>query len=144
VTSGLTLKHLADEDELAAFILVGDAVADHSLPQHRGEFRREVADLIGVREENEIRLRGLDDLLERDAVAVGRVVFEQVVLDEQNFSNVFGGEFVSEGRDTFANDERGDGAAGVFRDVLRRCECFEAGVVPLVLALLGDDEDFHC
>src|SRR5262249_49183211 len=74
---------------------------------------------------------------------VGRVVFEQIVFDEQNFGDVLRGEFVSEPGDAFADNESGDSTARVFRDVLRGSERFEAGAVPLILALLSYDEDFH-
>ena len=94
VGGGFALEHLADKDEFAGFVAVADAVADHAFAELSGELGREVADLIGVREENQIGLGGLDDLLERDAVTVGRVGFQQVVLDEENFGDVFGGEFI--------------------------------------------------
>ena len=50
-------------------------IADHALAERGGEFGSEVADLIGVGEEDEIGLGGVDDLLEGDAETVGRVVF---------------------------------------------------------------------
>src|SRR5579872_995865 len=96
-----------------------------------------------MREKDEIGLGGFDDLLESDAVAVGRIVFEQIIFDQQNFGDVLGRKIVGESGDAFANDERGDGAVRVFRDVLGGGERFEAGVVPSVLALFGDDESFH-
>ena len=65
------------------------------------------------------------------------------MFDEQNFGDIFGGDFVGKSGDAFADDQRGDGAAGVLRDLLRGGEGFEAGVVPLALALLGDDQNFH-
>ena len=71
VCNGAALKHLADEDELAAFFAVRSAIADHSLPQRRGESGGEVADLVRVREKDEVGLSGFDDLLERDGKAVG-------------------------------------------------------------------------
>ncbi len=52
VGGGFALEHLADEDEFAGFVAVGDAVADHAFAEAGGKFGGEVADLIGVREED--------------------------------------------------------------------------------------------
>ena len=54
VRRGLALKHLAHEDQVAVFVAVADAVADHSLAERGGQLRREVAHLIGVRQQNQI------------------------------------------------------------------------------------------
>ncbi len=82
------MKHLAHENKFAAFVAVANAVADHALAEHGRKFGREVAYLIGVREKDEVRLGGLDHLLEGDAVSIGRVGFEQIVLNEQDFRDV--------------------------------------------------------
>ena len=55
----LALKHLAHEDQLAVFVAVADAVADHAFAEHGGELGSEIADLIGVREEDQIGLGGI-------------------------------------------------------------------------------------
>jgi hypothetical protein len=65
------------------------------------------------------------------------------VFDKHNSRDIFRGKFISERSHTFADDERVNGATGVFRNVLCRRERFKARTVPLVLALLGDDENFH-
>jgi hypothetical protein len=70
VRSRLALKHLPHENEFAAFVAVTDAVADHALAEHGGKFRGEIAHLIGVRKQHQVRFRGVDDLLERNAIAV--------------------------------------------------------------------------
>ena len=52
VGGGFALEHLADEDEVAVFVAVADAVADHAFAERRGELGGEIAHLIGVREED--------------------------------------------------------------------------------------------
>ncbi len=106
VGDGFALEHLADENKFVAFFAEADAVGDHALAEHGGEFGSEVAHLIGVREQNQIGLGGLDDLRQSEAVAVGRVGFEQIVLDEQNFGDIFGGQVFGEIGDAFAEDQR--------------------------------------
>src|SRR4029077_18599928 len=54
VGSRLALKHRRDKNQFAAFTAEADAIANHSLPEYGGEFGGEVADLIGVRKEDEI------------------------------------------------------------------------------------------
>ena len=143
IGGGFALEHLADEDEFAGFVAVADAVADHAFAERSCEFGSEIADLISVREKDEIGFGGVDDLLESDAVAVGRVGFEEVVFDLEDFGDVFCGEFDGECVEGFADDEGADCAGSVFRDLLGGGKCFKAGVVPLALSQFGDDEDFH-
>ncbi len=59
----LALKHLAGEDELAAFVFEADAVADDGASHGGRKFGDEVAHLIGVRHEYELRLLGAQELL---------------------------------------------------------------------------------
>src|SRR5258708_11278690 len=134
IGSGLALKHLADEDQLAAFATETDAIADHSLSEHGREFRREVAHLIGVGEENEIGSCRFDDLLEGDAIAVRSVGIEQVMFDEQNLGDVFSCEVAGERCDALANDECADGGRCRSGDLLRGGESLKARVVPFALA----------
>ena len=75
--------------------------------------------------------------------SVGRVFFEQVVLDEKNFVELIGGEFVGERRDAFADDDGRERAFGLLRDLLRGGQSFKADFVPLAFALFGDEENFH-
>ena len=52
----LALKHLAREDELVAFFLIADRIADDGA-FHRGrQLGNEVAHLVGVRHQDELRL----------------------------------------------------------------------------------------
>ena len=60
-------------------------VADEHLAEAGGERRRVVAHLIGVREDDVVRLLGFDELLESGGEAVGGVVREQRMLDAHNF-----------------------------------------------------------
>jgi hypothetical protein len=144
VRVGFALKHLADEHELAAIVAIADAVADHSLPQHGGKFGSEVAHLVGMWKKDEIWFGEFDDLPEGDAVTVGRVVGEEVVLHLQDFGDIFRGEFGGEVINSFADYCGSDRAGKRLRDLLRGGEGFEAGVVPLALAVFGDDENLHC
>ncbi len=96
-----------------------------------------------MRKEHQVRLGRFDDLLQRQAIAVGRVVLQQVMLHEQNFRDILRREFVRERRHAFADHGRADRARRRRGDLLRRHQRLEAGVVPLALPLLGNDEYFH-
>jgi hypothetical protein len=76
VGRGLALKHLAHENQLAAFVAIANAVANHAFAEHGGKLGREVANLVGVREEHQIGLSGVDDLRESCAVSIWRVRFQ--------------------------------------------------------------------
>jgi len=54
-----------------------------------------------------------------------------------------GGKLVCKRAHAFADYERADCARSVLGDLLRGGERLEARVVPLALALFGEDEDFH-
>ena len=59
-----------------------------------------------MREQHQLRLRGLDRLLQCDAISIGRVGFEQVVLDLQDFRYIFPGKFCPKRVDAFADQQR--------------------------------------
>ncbi len=101
----LALKHLAHKNQLAVFVAVADAIADHALAERRGQLRREIAHLIGVRQQDQIGLGLRDGLLQRVRVSVRRVGGEQIVLDEQNFVELGGGEFIGQRGHAFADDD---------------------------------------
>src|SRR6516165_9481562 len=143
VGGGFALEHLAHEDQLAAFVAITDAIADHAFAHHGSKLGSEVADLIGMRKQNKIGLGGFDHLFEGDRVAVGSVSFEQIVLDAQDFGDIFRSEFVGKGRHAFADDEPTDRARTVLGNLLRRSERLETRVVPFPLPLFGNDENFH-
>ncbi len=113
------------------------------LPSDAASLRREIADLIGVREKHQVGLGLRDGLRERDGEAVGRVLFEQVVLDEEDFGELVGGEFVGEGAHALADNCGGEAALRLRGDLLRGGQRFKADWIPLAVALLGDDEDIH-
>src|SRR6266481_1087838 len=91
VRGGFSLEHLPHEHEFAAVIAVADAIANHALAEHGRELWREVAYLIRMRKQNQIRVGAFDHLLQRRAKTIWRVGFEQVVLYTQNFRDIFRG-----------------------------------------------------
>ena len=66
------------------------------------------------------------------------------MLDQEHFVELVGGDFVSERRDTFADDYGGERTFCLLHDLLRGGESFEADFVPLAFALFGDEKNFHC
>ena len=92
------LKHLADENQLSIFMPVADAIANHSLAQRGRELRREVAHLVCVWEEDQIRLRRFDHLTQCNRKPIRRVFFKQVVFDQQNFVELKAGQLVRKRR----------------------------------------------
>src|SRR5260370_22014109 len=66
-----------------------------------------------------------------------------MMLEEARLGNVFRREVVGKPGDAFANHQSAHRAGGILRDLLRRGERLEAGVVPLSLAVFRDDQDFH-
>ena len=55
------------------------------------------------------------------------------MLDEQNFVEFVGGEFVGQRRDALADDHGGEVALRLRGDLLRRGQRFKAGLVPVCL-----------
>ncbi len=72
----LALEHLAGEDQLSVFVFEADAVADDGASHGGGELGDEVAYLIGVRHQYELRLLRGEELFERGGEGVGRVRLE--------------------------------------------------------------------
>src|SRR5882762_2568273 len=143
VRHSFSLEHLAYENELAALVAVADAVADHAFAEHGREFRREVAHLVRVRKQNQIRLRRFDDLLQCHAISIRRIRFEQIVFDAQNFRDVFSRQLVRERCHTLLNHQRAHHARRILGNLLRRGQRFETCLIPLALALLGHYQNFH-
>jgi hypothetical protein len=137
------LKHLADENQFAVFVAVVDAVADHAFSERSGELGSEITDLISVRHEDEVGLRGFDYLVQGERKSVGRVFIQEIVFDEKYFVELKSGYFVSQRRDAFAEDYGGERAFGLLHDLLRGGESLEADFVPLAFALFGDQKYFH-
>ena len=86
---GFSLKHLADKHELSAFVSKANAVADHTLPEHRRELGCEIAHLVGVREKDQVWLGRFHHLLQCNAKTVRRIGFEQIMLDQKDLGDVF-------------------------------------------------------
>ncbi len=77
----LPLKKLPDENGSATLHSHRDDIADKRAAKSRGELRTKIANLIGVWKQDQLWVGLADQGLQRGSVAVGRVVFEQVVLD---------------------------------------------------------------
>ena len=137
VRRGFSLEHLAHENELATLIAIADAVADHAFAEHGREFGSKVANLVGVGEQNQIRLGTFHYLFQRDAIAVRRVRFEQVMFDGQDFGDVFRRQLVRECDNTFSDHQRAHCTGSIFGDLLGGCQCLETGIVPLALPQFG-------
>src|SRR2546429_1407332 len=137
IRRGFALEHLTHENELATLVAVTNAVADHALAEHGCELRREVAHLVGVGEQNQIRLGTFHYLFQRDAIAVRRVRFEQVMFDGQDFGDIFRRQLVRECDNTFSDHQRAHCTGSIFGDLLGGCQCLETGIVPLALPQFG-------
>ena len=122
---------------------VGDAVADHSFLHGRGKLRREITHLIRVRQQHEIRFRAFDHLPQRERVCVRRVLREQIVFDQKNFVELVAGKLVAERGNALADDDAGERGFCLPGDLLRGGKRLKADFVPLSVALLGDQENFH-
>src|SRR5581483_6655690 len=70
----LALKDLADEDKPTAFFAVAEAVADEASIERRGQFRSQIAYLVGVAEDDKFRLPLLNGLAKGLSVAIRRVL----------------------------------------------------------------------
>jgi len=65
------------------------------------------------------------------------------VLDEQHFVDLARRQFLSQRRDTFADDHGRKTALRLRCNLLRSRQRFEAGLVPQCIALFGDQENIH-
>ena len=97
------LEHLAGEDQLAAFILESDAIADDCASHRSRQLGNEVAHLIGMRHQDQLRLLGCQELLQRRGEGVRRVRLEFRRLDRINFRDFLRGNF---GRDALRHRRR--------------------------------------
>ena len=61
------LKQLPHENQPAIFAAHGHDVAEQGLVESRGELGSEIAHLVGVRKDHDLRLQLLDDLPQRQA-----------------------------------------------------------------------------
>ena len=120
-----------------------DAIRDHAFAHHGRQLGSKIAHLIGVRKQNQVGFRRGNDLRQRERISIGRVGFEEVMLYQQNFRDIFARQVLGEIRHALSNHQRADGAACVGGDLLRGHQRFKAGVIPFALALLGNYQDFH-
>ncbi len=90
------LKELPHENRRAGFHAKADRVADQHLIEPRGQLRREIAHLVGVREEHNRRIDFADQLLERGRVAVGRVGCQQRMFDSVDPVQLLASQFTGE------------------------------------------------
>ena len=98
----------------------GHYVADEHLAQARGQRGREVAHLVGMREQDVSGRLRLDELFEGGRVAVGRVRAEERMLQADDFAGVAGCGFGGQGFGLRANYYCGDGLAESCAQGLRR------------------------
>ena len=76
-----------------------------------------------MRQQDKVRLRLRDGLLERKRISVRRVRGEQIVFDKQHFIKLCCGKLARQPRDTFANDSGSQAALGFVRNLLGRRQC---------------------
>ena len=76
VGSEFPLKHLPHKEQLLALFLIADHIRNQTTAERRGQLRREVAHLVGVRHQHQTRLFAADELLQRGHEGI-RSVFGQ-------------------------------------------------------------------
>jgi len=81
----LALKKLPRQNQLPVVDAVRNGAAHRHFAQGGGQLRQEIANLVGVREKHDGRLRLLEKLPQRDGVSIRRVVLEQRVLHRVDF-----------------------------------------------------------
>ena len=135
----LALEHLASEGQLSVFVLEADAVADHGASHGGGEFRDEIAHLIGVRHEHELGLFRGEELFERGGEGVGSVGLELRRLDGVDFRDLFPGYFCGQRADAGADYGGFEGPSGGGGEGLARGDSFPGDAVEFGFALFDDD-----
>ena len=71
-------------------------VADQHLVESRGQFRREVPDLIGVRKKHQGRVHFANQLFQCGRVAIGGVLCQQLMIDRVHTCQFLPGQFARE------------------------------------------------
>src|SRR5580698_10006215 len=112
VGSELALKHLAGEDELSAFAFEADAIADDGASHGSRKLGNKVADLVGVRHQDELRLLGFEELLEGGGEGVGGVGLEFRGFDVVDLRDLLGGNFGGQGGHAGADHDGFESPAG--------------------------------
>src|SRR5215212_3560817 len=102
----LAEKDSSCETNLPAVSFRADAIADERLAKTRRKLRSKVAHLVGVREENEVRIDLFDYLLHGVGVCVRSVVSEFWIRGADDFLHVVTGNLLRESRDIRTEDHR--------------------------------------
>ena len=137
----LALKELAYEDEGVAILAQADEICEEHLAEAGGEARREVAHLVGVRENDIAGLEFLDELFERRYVTVRSVIFEQRVLDAIALVELLACELTAERFEITANDDGRQRLAGGGCDLLSGSERFPRHAVIGAATMFEYDQD---
>ena len=135
----LSLKHRPDEHQLFACALEGGDIGDAGACQTRRDLGREIARLIGMRQDDERWTQSFDHLLQGGGVAVRRVRLQRGVIGGNDFLNLCGGELCGDGVDAGPRDHHGD---RLFTgELLSGGDGFPGGAIQAAAALFGNDED---
>ena len=137
----LALEHLAGEEQLAVFVLEADAVADDGASHGGGELGDEVAHLIGVRHQHQLRLLRGEELFERGGEGIGRVGLELRRFDRIDLRDFLGRDFGGEGRRVCPDDGGFESPAGGRGDGLSGGDRLPGDAVQFAFALFDDYED---
>src|SRR5216683_2655696 len=116
-------------------------VAHQNLAEPGSQRRGKVSHLIGVRQHHIGRIDLLHQLLQSDDVAIGRVVLQQGVLHREYPGQLLAPEFSTKPINTRADHSRRAVHAKLRRQLLARCQSFEAHAVPRPTALLHQYEN---
>ena len=139
----LALEELTHEYQFAAIDAVRDHVAHQHTIERRRQFGREVAHLVGVREQHHIRFGLRDELLQRGGIAVRRVVFQQIVVDGVDFLQLLRRQFRRQCADPLPDDGRGYRLVQLACELLGGGQRLERHAIPGAAALFQDSQDAH-
>ncbi len=116
-----------------------NAIADHGLAKRGGKLWRKIANLVGVRKQNQVRLSRFNHLLQRDTIPVRGVILQQVVFDQQHFRDILSRKFVGKSGDAFTENHSTNTARTRRGNLLRGHQRFKTGGIEFPLALFGND-----
>jgi hypothetical protein len=114
----LALKELPDKCKAVAVLAQADEIGEQYLLEARGQTRREVAHLIGMRENDIAWLEFSDELFERRYVTVTRVILQQRMLDPIALVELLAGKLGAHCFQVVADDGRREGLTGCGCDLL--------------------------
>src|SRR5439155_24342451 len=116
----IALEHLAGKNQLIAVFLIANAVADPGARHWRGQLGSEVAHLIGMLNEHQLRLHRFEELLQPGSERVWSIRFEFRRCDVVNFSNFLACYFIRKAPNAPANNRRLKWPAGFGSECLSR------------------------